>query len=241
MNTLKSYYQRLQFGSSRLGLAVDPFYIARRGLYKAIESLAAEITGRTLDVGCGTAPYKEMFRSNEYIGMEIDQATRSTDVVDCYYDGQSFPFDKETFDSVFCSQVLEHVFNPEQFIGEIQRVLKAEGKILITLPFLWEEHEQPHDYARYSSFGLSHLLDTNGFDILQSRKTRKGAAALFQLWTAFIYSVTKSRHSWVNLVIVFLLLAPINLLGLIVSKILPEPDSLYLDNIILAKKRKTYE
>ena len=57
-----------------------------------------------------------------------------------------------------CNQVLEHVFNPDDFVREIARVLKPGGALLLTVPFVWNEHEQPYDYARYSSFGLRAFL-----------------------------------------------------------------------------------
>ena len=71
---------------------------------------------------------------------------------------------------MLCNQVLEHVFNPQEFLGELGRVLARGGRLLLTVPFVWDEHEQPFDYARYSSFGLKALLEQHGFRVLQHRK-----------------------------------------------------------------------
>jgi len=89
-----------------------------------------------------------------------------------------------------CNQVLEHVFNPDAFLSEIYRVLKRDGKLLLTVPFVWDEHEQPSDYARYSSFGLKALLEKNGFRIIQHERIGADASILFQLINAYLYTVS---------------------------------------------------
>ena len=108
----------------------------------------------------------------------------------------------------------------------------------MTVPFVWDEHEQPYDYARYSSFGLNHILKENGFEIAEYRKSNNGLEVIFQLINAYIYKVTLTKSVYFNMLTTLILIAPINILGLILSKILPENDDLYLDNIVLAKKIK---
>ena len=51
----------------------------------------------------------------------------------------------------------------------------------MTVPFVWDEHEQPYDYARYSSFGLKHILNENGFEVIEQRKSNNGIEVIFQL------------------------------------------------------------
>ena len=106
----------------------------------------------------------------------------------------------------------------------------------MTVPFVWDEHEQPYDYARYSSFGLKHILSENGFDIIKHRKSNNGLGVIFQLINEYIYKVTLTKSVYLNLITTLVLIAPINIVGLMLSKILPKNDDLYLDNIILAEK-----
>src|SRR3546814_14676882 len=81
-----------------------------------------------LEVGCGTKPYRELFELEEYIGLEIDSpSARTQSRADYFYDGKKFPFEAEIFHSVLCNQVLEHVFNPDDFLQEIHRVLREGG------------------------------------------------------------------------------------------------------------------
>lgn len=97
-----------------------------------------------------------------------------------------------SYGGVICNQVLEHVFNPDLFLQEIFRVLKPGGKLLMTVPFVWDEHEQPWDYARYSSFGLRSLLERNGFIVDEQRKTNADARVLFQLINAYLYKALQA-------------------------------------------------
>lgn len=79
--------------------------------------------------------------------------------VDMFYNGITFPIDSCSIDGVICTQVLEHVANPESLISEIERVLKPGGKLILTVPFLWQQHEKPYDFTRFTSFGLRRLLE----------------------------------------------------------------------------------
>jgi SAM-dependent methyltransferase len=169
---LRSLHMKAQFHGSLAGLLLNPFYFARKGLHDNIRALSGELQGRLLDVVCGQKPYRHLFRCDEYVGLELDTPeNRATKPADAYYDGKAFPFEDGSFDSVLANQVFEHVFNPGEFLGEIRRVLKPEGKLLLTVPFLWDEHEQPIDFARYSSFGLRHVLENNGFAVLELKKS----------------------------------------------------------------------
>ena len=227
--------RKQDFNPGFLGLLLNPFYFARKGLHQNIVMLAAGIQGRILDVGCGSKPYRRYFNAVEYVGLEM--AGRQNPEADSYYDGKVFPFQTGTFDSVLTSQVLEHVFNPYEFLAEINRVLKDGGSLLLTVPFVWDEHEQPFDYARYSSFGLRHLLEEHGFEVVALRKSMDDVRMIFQMTNAYIYKKTVTRSHSVNLLVTLLLMAPFNMLGEAAGRILPHNSDLYLDNIVLARKK----
>lgn len=234
---IKRAIDRLQFEPGWAGPFVNPFYLARSGLWHAISGLGGEVRGRTLDIGCGHRPYQGLFRSAEYIGLELDTPeNRAGKQADVYYNGDAFPFLDASFDSAVCNQVLEHVFDANRFLGEINRVLKQNGMLLLSAPFAWDEHEQPLDFARYSSFGLGHLLAANGFTVVAAKKTVPGVGAVFQLFSAYLYKITASRNPYLNLFLAAILMAPFNVLGILLSKVLPAHDDLYLDNVVLARK-----
>ncbi|MFZ2322424.1 MAG: class I SAM-dependent methyltransferase [Ignavibacteriaceae bacterium] len=222
-----------------LGLFVNPFYISRKGLLKYIKPLGKYIGGKTLDVGCGIKPYKKYFNSKEYIGIDLKTTLHNSEnSIDVYYDGKVIPFNNEQFDSVVTSQVLEHVFHPDLFLSETNRVLKTNGYLLITVPFVWDEHEKPFDFGRYSSFGIVYLLEKNGFEIKEHFKTANNFAALAQLINLYVYKLVHNKNSLFKKLVTLFLMAPITSIGVILGKILPDNDDLFLDNVILAIKKK---
>jgi SAM-dependent methyltransferase len=236
---IKTCHHKEQFKPGFLGLFVNPFYFARKGLYQNIYALSFYIKGKTLDVGCGQKPYKELFQNTEYIGLEIDAAQNNHQKkADYYYDGQKFPFQDNIFDSVLINQVFEHVFNPDEFLKEVNRVLKKEGTLLMTVPFVWDEHEQPFDYARYSSFGLAHLLNLHGFEILEHRKSMDDVRVIFQLISGYIFKKVATKNQSINLITTLILISPFNIVGEVFGWIFPKNSDLYLDNIIVAKNKK---
>lgn len=232
-SSIQAALTRQEFDPGILGLFINPFYFARKGLRENIAPIAASLSGRLLDVGCGSKPYKLYFNTSEYVGLEIEGRNK---VADCHYDGKAFPFENAEFDAVFTSQVLEHVFNPEQFLQEIHRVLKDGGAFLLTVPFVWDEHEQPYDYARYTSFGLSHLLTTNGFEIVRQQKSVSDIRASFQMINSYMYRMISTPSYKINLLLTMLLIAPVNILGEFLAWVLPTNSDFYLDSIVLARK-----
>jgi len=70
-------------------------------------------------------------------------------------------------DTVTLFQVLEHIAEPQQLLDEVYRILKPGGRLIITVPFMWHIHEAPHDYYRYTRYGLEYMLRKAGFLIIQ--------------------------------------------------------------------------
>ena len=232
-----NYVEDRKFNPMFSGIFINPFYFARKGLRENIKLFAPKISGKILDVGCGTKPYKDLFLYEKYDGLEIDTPkTRKTGKAEYFYDGNIFPFENSVYDGVLCNQVLEHIFEPDIFLQELSRVLKKDGLLLLTVPFIWDEHDQPYDYSRYSSFGISHILIKNKFNILEQRKSVNNIIVPFQMISEYIYKETQSKSLYVNLAVSIILISPINIIGLFLSYILPVNNDLYLDNIILAKK-----
>ena len=238
LQVIKNLLLKNQFEPLFIGLFTNPFFIARRGLLKSIKELGTEIKGKTLDIGCGTKPYEKYFNYTEYVGLEIETTlNRELKKADYFYDGKKFPFADSVFDSIVTNQVLEHVFNPDEFLSEINRVLKVGGKLLLTVPFVWDEHEQPYDYARYSSFGLKSLLEKHGFEITNHHKSVNDFRVVVQIINAYLYKMTY-KIPVIKQLTTMTLCALVNIWGILLAYLLPKNDDLYLDNIISARKAK---
>jgi len=237
INYLKSKLIQLSL-MPNLFCIFEPFYIARYNLTKNIKSLANNIYGKTLDVGCGAKQYEKIFKkTTEYIGIEIEtELQKKRKIADYFYDGKKIPFDDESFDSILTFQVFEHIFEPEEFLSEISRVLKPGGHILITVPFIWDEHEIPYDFGRYSSFGIKYLFEKNNFQIIEYKKSTVGIECIFQLIISIIEKKIFTKFVFLNYLMKIFIISPINILSLILNLIFPKNNDLFLDNVLLAKK-----
>lgn len=199
---------------------------------------AALAKGRLLDIGCGSKPYQILFtKVDSYLGLELDTPeNRLSKQADLYYDGDYFPLDDSSFDVLLCNQVLEHVFQPEVFLSELVRVLRPGGLLILTVPFLWPEHEQPYDCLRYTSFGLRDRLEKSGLRIKRQTKLTKGGSALCALLADRINTRLRPVPLPLRLLGRAAFIAPISLLGWILATLAPNDSALYLDNFVICQK-----
>lgn len=218
-----------------------PLYLIRSGLYKAFCKLVPRLKGKLMDFGCGLKPYEAMFQVEEYIGVDYkgDGPTYSHDKVDVFYDGHTLPFNNDHFDSIFSSEVFEHVFNLPEIMTELHRVLKPGGLILVSCPFAFGEHEAPADYARYTSYAIRHLFTNHGFDVIHYEKTGSFIEAIVQQRIAYWDRHVISRIAGIPVlrtIVRVIIFGGNNLWAAAWKFLLPKSQELYLNNVILAKK-----
>jgi SAM-dependent methyltransferase len=229
--------KKQSFQPNFFSLFINPFYFIRKGLYHAVKQEASKLKGRLLDFGCGRKPYENLFTVSEYIGIDVKYAGHDHKLskVDVFYDGKSIPFADSYFDSVFCGEVMEHIFTPSETLLEIKRVLRKGGYILLTVPFCWNEHEVPFDYARYTSYGITSLLEVHGFKVINLNKSGSFARTLFQLCGLYFFELFK-KYGKKGYILSLIFILPLNIIGSILLPILPKNQSLYFNNIVLAEK-----
>jgi SAM-dependent methyltransferase len=143
-----------------------PVYLYRHPILKSIKKAATELNGNMLDVGCGKKPYKGILKYTKYTGIDVNTSPHLSPTDDAIYDGKTIPFADSEFDSCICTEVLEHCVDPQKIVSEMARVLKPNGKLYATVPFVIEHHELPYDYTRFTRYGLINLFEKAGFDIL---------------------------------------------------------------------------
>jgi SAM-dependent methyltransferase len=238
MKSIKDYLRHQSFQPGILSFLINPFFLIRYPLFKSIQHFAPQMKGKLMDFGCGSKPYFNLFNVESYTGVDIEKSGHNHlhSKVDVYYSGTSLPFENEKFDSIFSSEVLEHLFQPDELLSEINRVLKPGGKLLLTAPFGWNEHEMPYDYARYSSTGIRHLLQKNGFEILESQKTGNFVRVLFQHWIIYLFE-TGNKGGKAGVAAMMILILPLNVLAVLLAPIFPVNKSMYFNNIVLAQKK----
>jgi SAM-dependent methyltransferase len=136
-------------------------------------SRSAKRGQRLLDAGAGECRYKQHFKHLAYTGIDLAVGDVNWDYtsVDVIGDLSRLPMADNVFDLALCLEVLEHVREPRQILTEIQRALKPGGKLYISVPFSWHQHQKPYDYYRYTSFGLRYLLEATGFEVEELQPT----------------------------------------------------------------------
>jgi SAM-dependent methyltransferase len=142
--------------------------LTRITLDRFIEAHASR--GRTLDVGAQAGPYAAFFPHR--VALDI----RGGPGVQVVGDAQALGIAAAAFDVVLCTEVLEHLPEPQKAIDEFERVLKPGGTLLLTTRFVFPIHDAPHDYFRYTKYGLRHLL--RRFDIVELREETDAVGTL---------------------------------------------------------------
>jgi SAM-dependent methyltransferase len=242
MSVLEKIRDRLRqesFQPTLLGAIVHPDYIIRRGLFRTVRELAPSISGSVLDFGCGSKPYESLFlQTTEYLGVDLEVTghNHSDSKIDVFYDGKVLPFRDGQFDAVLSFEVFEHVFRLPDILREINRVTRNSGYLLISVPFAWNEHEIPYDYARYTSFGISHLLETCGYEIVELRKTTTFLSAVGQMFISYLAHMAPKPKILRHLFQLFVIF-PCTLTAEGLNLVLPKKYEYFCNCVVLARKR----
>ena len=132
----------------------------RRALGRA---LSEHVTGRTLDAGAGRQAYRPLIEAHadSYESLDVESHAGLTDHVG---DLQHTSLPDATYDTVVCTQVLQHLPEPKDALSEIARVLKPGGCAILSVPHLVWLHNEPHDYFRFTAHGLRHLFGKVGLE-----------------------------------------------------------------------------
>jgi SAM-dependent methyltransferase len=150
------------------------------------EILAArpDMQGRLLDVGCGKRPYALIYDPIvEYsVGTEVAFSPHRTSAADVINYAESLPFADRSFDTILCTEVLEHTQQPFQVMQEFTRVLKPGGHLLLSVPFIYPVHEEPHDYWRFTNYGLAAICESAGLRPLYIHQKGGIGVTLISLW-----------------------------------------------------------
>lgn len=160
------------------------------------------LRGRLIDIGCGIKPYKEMVAScvDDHIGVDHAGSLHDRSQMDLTGTAYSIPAPDASFDSALCTAVLEHLEEPEAALRECARVLKPGGVAIYTMPFIWHLHEEPRDFFRYTKYGLKHLFEKAGFEIVEIRALSGYWVTMGQLFVYYLYGFNRGPLRWIPII-----------------------------------------
>ncbi|MGD0812827.1 MAG: class I SAM-dependent methyltransferase [Verrucomicrobiota bacterium] len=169
----------------------DPYYIHLADVRLFLSKYEGQSYDTVLDYGCGGSPYRSLFKAARYLRADY---VKSPDL-DCMI-GLDARLDvsDDACDMVLSTQVLEHVFSPQDYLKEAWRVLKPGGKLILTTHGIWEDHGCPYDFRRWTQDGLRRELEEAGFQIQRVVKLTTGPRAVLFLFSQFIGQVHDSRR-----------------------------------------------
>jgi ubiquinone/menaquinone biosynthesis C-methylase UbiE len=145
---------------------------------KVVKTLPKNST--ILDAGAGELRYKSICSHLKYTSQDFAQYNGIGDgkgiqygnfdnsKIDIVSDIVSIPLPDECFDTILCAEVFEHLPQPIEAIKEFNRILKKDGKLILTAPFASFTHMAPyHFYTGFTRYFYEQLFKENGFNILE--------------------------------------------------------------------------
>ncbi len=202
-------------------------YLNHKYLQKSFIKSLSYINGKCADIGSGNAIYKEMILEyvDEYIA--VDKAnvhkhmfqTSKEKFIDA--DIKDLPFISNSIDTIILTQVLEHIDEPFKALNEVKRVLKKDGILILSVPFIYHAHATPYDYFRFSEYGLKSICKNYSFEILEFHQQGYVGTTLVSILNGFLWEIASKNKILRNtLFLPFLLLIFTinNIIGLFLDK-----------------------
>lgn len=137
-----------------------------RALADALWSERLRVRGTVVDLGCGMKPYQEWLggSATRWLGVDVPASATGRPRADAFALGDALPLKDGIADCVLSTQVIEHVPRPWGVFTEASRILRPEGALIVTAPQAQWLHEEPHDYYRYTKYGLAELARAAGLE-----------------------------------------------------------------------------
>jgi SAM-dependent methyltransferase len=137
-----------------------------QALADALWSERQRVTGLVVDVGCGMKPYAPWLGKGvrRWVGLDLPSSVSGRPTADAFASVGAAPLRSGSADCVLSTQVIEHLPRPWEFFAEARRLLKPGGSLLVSAPQAQWLHEEPHDYYRYTKYGLAELARSAGLE-----------------------------------------------------------------------------
>ena len=226
------------------GTLFHPGFWSRTRIDKAIAKAASMAHGTLLDVGCGTKPFEKLFRPHvqKYLGLEYspDSGYRGNRADFCG-DAGYLPLADASVDTILCTEVMEHLPDPERAVAEFARVLRPGGTVITTAPFFYPIHDA-YDFFRYTPDGLKTMMERHGLTVETVKPLSGSGVTLAVMFNMYWYEIGFIWTKWlypIGLVLRPLLLLfcfLVNVLGGIFEVLLPSTHMSF-NHLTIAHKK----
>ena len=183
----KEYYRQRAFPQPG-----DPHYLHLADLILALNKIETLEALTILDYGAGVSPYRSLFRNSDYRQADITDFGKPAYLI---RENGTVPEKSNIFDMVLSTQVLEHVDDPDAYLSECFRLLKAGGMLVLTTPGSFEDHGCPYDFHRWTADGLKHDLKKAGFEVTAMDKLTTGPRAIMYLIERYLDTMSRPRRA----------------------------------------------
>ncbi len=159
---------------SRLRAMVPAFLRAQifhfeNEIEERVRAFAAQLAPATLllDAGAGEGQYRAYFPHCRYVGVDLAVGDRAWNYsrLEARADLLQLPFRDASFKAFLSVVTLEHVIDPGLALAEMARTAEPGARLLLVVPHEWEVHQHPHDYFRFTRYGIEHLLDASAWQV----------------------------------------------------------------------------
>lgn len=188
---IQKYFTQIQPDKDSISV-----YTVRKLLFEAVQRATPKLKGKILDVGCGIMPYREYILAHnsqvtQYLGCDFEASLDEEYALgkpELFWNGKTLPAQDNSYDTIIATELLEHCAYPEEVLSEMYRVLKPDGILFFTVPFIWTLHLLPHDEYRYTPFSLKRHLENTQFkqiDIQSLGNIDASLAQMLSIWLGY--------------------------------------------------------
>ena len=143
----------------------NPMEQWRNCRHDVMAKFIGEIKGkRILDIGSSNALFLNEIETDFRVAFDIaihflENISRSSEIIPICGDAEFLPFKPGFFDVIILSDILEHVLNPKNVIGALEKICNPKTRLIVHVP--WEENLE--HYINYEEFEFAHLRQFNAF------------------------------------------------------------------------------
>lgn len=191
------------------------------------------------DIGCGEQPLRALVTElgGRYTGIDVQQNDQNS--VDVIADITGVPLPSASFDVILCTEVLEHVSDTRAAFAEITRLCKAGGVVIVTTPFSYPLHEEPHDFVRLTPHQIRRCASLNNLEVKHLSTAGNELEVAATVWCNLWSRRRSKRRSIARTAWNVLMRSPVNALVYALSLLVGSrlPRKYYLSTLCVMMKR----